>query len=174
MTANNTTALLMIDLQNDYFEDGLFPLWQAEQTKDRIIGLAQKVAQAGGQLIHVQHQADPAKGPAPFFNADTTGVQIHPDVLAAAPGAPVIVKRFADAFFETDLEDTLDRLGVTDIWVCGMMTQNCVTHTALSKTAEKYRVSVVADGCTTQTELLHHIAVHALSTRMSLVSTEAL
>ncbi len=57
----------------------------------------------------------------------------------------------------------------------GMMTQNCVTHTVLSKAAEKYRVSVLPDCCATATELLHKIALSALSIRMPLVpSTEAL
>ena len=70
---------------------------------------------------------------------------------------------------------TLKKLGVTDLLVCGMMTQNCVTHTAISKAAEKYNVSVLVDCCTTVSEILHMIALHALSTRVKLVpSSEAI
>jgi nicotinamidase-related amidase len=58
---------------------------------------------------------------------------------------------------------------VTELLVCGMMTQNCVTHTAISKSAEKYTVTVLSDCCTTVSEMLHHIALHALSTRVALV-----
>ena len=50
-----------------------------------------------------------------------------------------------------------------------MMTQNCVTHTAISKAAEKYNVSVLVNCCTTVSEILHLIALHALSTRVKLV-----
>ena len=66
-------------------------------------------------------------------------------------------------------EETLARLGVNELLVCGMMTQNCVTHTAISKSAEKYKVSILSDCCTTVNELLHHIALHAVSTRLPLV-----
>jgi nicotinamidase-related amidase len=56
-----------------------------------------------------------------------------------------------------------------------MMTQNCVTHTAISKAAEKYAVTVLTDCCTTVSEILHLIALHALSTRVKLLpSTEAI
>jgi len=51
------------------------------------------------------------------------------------------VKHFADSFEKTKLEETLAKLGVTELLLCGMMTQNCVTHTAISKAAEKYNVS---------------------------------
>jgi len=72
----------------------------------------------------------------------------------------------------TELEVTLQDLGVDELLVCGMMTQNCVTHTAISKQAEKYQVSIIQDCCTTVMELLHLIALNAVSTRMKLVSLE--
>jgi nicotinamidase-related amidase len=49
-----------------------------------------------------------------------------------------------------------------------MMTQNCVTHTAISRSAERYGVTILADACTTVSELLHLIALHAVSTRTKL------
>jgi nicotinamidase-related amidase len=48
---------------------------------------------------------------------------------------------FADSFEKTTLEETLAKLAVTEVLVCSMMPQNCVTHTAISKAADKYRVS---------------------------------
>ena len=65
--------------------------------------------------------------------------------------------------------------GVNELLVCGMMTQNCVTHTAISKAAEKYDVFILVDCCTTVDEMIHNIALHALSTRVKLLpSSEAL
>ena len=56
-----------------------------------------------------------------------------------------------------------------------MMTQNYVTHTEISKSAEKYKVSILTDCCTTVTPILHAIALHAVSTRVPLVlSNDAL
>jgi nicotinamidase-related amidase len=53
-----------------------------------------------------------------------------------------------------------------------MMTQNCVTHTAISKQAEKYKTAIIQDCCTTVSQMLHLIALNAVSTRMNLVSLE--
>jgi nicotinamidase-related amidase len=62
--------------------------------------------------------------------------------------------------------------GVDELLVCGMMTQNCVTHTAISKAAEKYKVSILPDCCTTVSEPIHLIALHAVSTRVPLISSK--
>jgi nicotinamidase-related amidase len=162
-------ALLLIDLQNDYFPGGLFPLWNTATTVASIkdaIGLAK---QKGVEVIHIQHIANPSMGIAPFFNKGSKGAEIHPEVLAAAPDAPVVVKEFADSFVQTNLEQVLDGRDVTELLVCGMMTQNCVTHTAISKSAEKYKCSILPDCCTTVSEMLHQIALHAVSTRVPLV-----
>lgn len=168
------TALLIIDLQNDYFAAGAFPLWQAEETKDRIVTFMHKAQAAGVEIIHVQHIADPALGLAPFFNQGTPGAEIPPDVLAAAPNAPIVVKTFADSFVKTTLEQVLSERGVSRLWVAGMMTQNCVTHTAISRSAEKYDVAILPDLCTTVSEMLHLIALHAVSTRMALTPSATL
>jgi nicotinamidase-related amidase len=110
-------------------------------------------------------------GIAPFFNQGTDGVKIHPRILELAPDAPVVVKEFADGFVGTSLDETLSNLGVTELLVCGMMTQNCVTHTAISKSAEKYKVCILPDCCTTVNEMIHNIALHAVSTRVPLVNS---
>ena len=166
------TALLVIDLQNDYFPDGKFPLWNAETTLANIESVIAKAKAKDMPVIHIQHIANPAQGIAPFFNENSEGVAIHPRILAAAPDAPIVIKHFADSFIDTTLEDTLSKLGVTELLVCGMMTQNCVTHTAISKSAEKYKVSIIADCCTTVDPMIHNIALHAVSTRVPLLNAD--
>jgi nicotinamidase-related amidase len=84
-----------------------------------------------------------------------------------------VTKSHADAFFETSLEATLRELGVDELLVCGMMTQNCVTHTAISKAADKYQVTILPDCCTTVSEILHKIALNAVSTRRALTPAAA-
>lgn len=170
-----TKALVVIDVQNDYFQGGAFPLWNAEATLANVESAIQRARAGGVPVVIVQHIADGSRGPAPFFNGGTPGAEVHPRILAAAPDAPVVVKGQADAFLGTTLGATLTELGATDLVLCGMMTQNCVTHTAISKSAEAYGVSILADGCTTVSELLHQIALHAVSPRVSLLpSSDAL
>jgi len=167
-----STALLVIDVQNDYFPGGSFPLWNADETLDRVEQAIATARQAGAPVVLIQHIADSSAGPAPFFNQGTSGVELHPRILAAAPDATVVAKSFADSFVQTELEEILSGLGVTEITVCGMMTQNCVTHTAISRSAEKYDVTVLIDACTTVSEILHLIALHALSTRVKLLPVD--
>ena len=117
-------ALIVIDLQNDYFPSGKFPLWNSEAILEKVESAIHKARAQGIPVVHVQHIANGEIGIAPFFNAGTSGAEIHPRILAAAPDAPVIIKEFADGFVNTGLEETLARLGVNELLVCGMMTQN--------------------------------------------------
>jgi len=166
-------ALLIIDIQNDYFPGGRYPLWNTEAALSNIEKAIHAAAAKSMAIILIQHVANPEKGISPFFNRGTEGAAIHPRILAAAPRAPVVVKEFADAFVKTNLEETLSKAGITELFVCGMMTQNCVTHTAISKSAEKYRVTILPDCCTTVDEMIHNLALHALSTRVALVDSSA-
>ncbi len=162
-------ALLIIDIQNDYFPGGAFTLWNTQATLENIQAAIRAARDQGIPVVHIQHVVDKGQGTAPFFNEGTEGVKVHAGVLEAAPDAPVVVKAFADSFEQTALEATLARLGTDELLVCGMMTHNCVTHTAISKAAEKYEVSVLSDCCTTVDETIHALALHALSTRVRLV-----
>jgi len=164
-------ALLVVDLQNDYFPGGKFLLWNTDVVLERIERAIERAKAQGIPVIIIQHIANSAAGIAPFFNQGTTGTEVHPHILAAAPQAPIVMKEYADSFVNTTLEETLAKLGATELLICGMMTQNCVTHTAISKSAEKYKVSILADCCTTVNEMLHNFALHAVSTRLPLVSS---
>ena len=170
---NNKKALIVIDLQNDYFPEGKFPLWN---TSAVLANIEEAISRANEQkipVIVVQHIANPALGVAPFFNKDSDGAVVHSRILELAPAAHIVIKEFADSFEQTNLEDILTELAVTELLICGMMTQNCVTHTAISKTAENYQVTVLVDSCTTVDEMIHNIALHALSTRVTLMDTKA-
>ena len=162
-------ALIIIDVQNDYFPAGAFPLADTDNALSAIEIAIDKAKSADVPVVIVQHIADVNAGVAPFFNPGTVGADIHPRILQLAPNAPVVIKHYADSFEQTNLADTLGRLDVTDLILCGMMTQNCVTHTALSLSAHNYQsITVLTDATTTVSPMLHAIALHALSTRVTL------
>lgn len=161
-------ALIVIDLQNDYFEGGKFPLWNTDAVLSNIKQAIAKANELNIPVIHVQHVADSSKGMAPFFNEGSTGVAIHDEIMAAAPNAPVVIKHFADSFLQTNLEEVLQQLGSEALLICGMMTQNCVTHTAMSDEAKKYQVNVLTDCCTTVDEMIHLIALNAMAPKINL------
>lgn len=158
-------TLLVIDIQQDYFPGGVLPLWQAEETEARIVAAIVAARAAGDRIVLVRHVSSAPKG---LFAADGPGIAIRPAILAAAGDAPVVTKRFADAFQETDLAHHL--AGTDDLLVCGMMTQNCVVFTALSRDADTYRVSVVGDLCTAPIEVVHRIALNAIGSKTKVVT----
>lgn len=166
-----TKALLLIDLQNDYFPGGAFSLWNTDAVLEAAEAAIDEAKARGVAIIHVQHIADPEAGMAPFFNEGTNGAQIHKRIRTAAPDAPIVVKHHADSFHQTTLAEELAKVGATELVIAGMMTQNCVTHTAISKAAEAYDVTVLTDCTTTVNEMLHMIALHALSTRVTLATS---
>lgn len=163
-------ALVIIDLQNDYFKGGNYPLHNADGVLANIKQAIKKAEEKQISVILIQHIVPSDAEPAPFFNQGTEGVKIHPEILAVAPNAPIVVKTFADSFEQTNLEQTLQQLSIDEIILCGMMTQNCVTHTALSKAAEKYDLSILEPCCTTIDMMINAIALKAISTRIPLVS----
>lgn len=169
---NETTALLVIDIQNDYMTGGKFPLWNAAECETRVVKLIGDCRRNGMPVILIQHVA--ASSAAPFFAPGTPGARITDTIRAAATDAPVVTKHFADSFYQTELEALLRKMGIKKILLVGMMTQNCVTFTALSKEAEKYNPEVLSDCCTTVSEMLHRIALNALAIRVPLKTTAEL
>lgn len=155
-----TRTLLVIDIQEDYFPGGVLPLWQAEETEARLVAAIGKARAAGDRIVLVRHVSTAAKG---LFAADGPGIAIRPAIRAAAGDAPVVTKRFADAFQETDLAEHLAGSGA--LLVAGMMTQNCVAFTALSRAADGWQVTVVGDLCTAPMEVVHRIALNALGSK---------
>ena len=164
-------ALIAIDIQNDYFPTGAYPLHDTQAVLERTVQAVRSAQAQGVPVVLVQHVA---RGPSPFFNAGTDGVQIHPLLREAAPNAPVVVKGHADSFLNTTLQTTLAAQGVDTLWLCGMMTHNCVTHTALSPQAQGYTVRVLEDLCTTVDPMIHAIAISALRDRVEVVGSDSL
>lgn len=164
-------ALVVIDVQNDYFEGGAFPLWGAEQALAATQRAVRGARAKGWPVVFVQHVAS---GPSPFFNPGTEGVKLHERLRTEAEReTPIVTKQHADAFEGTTLQQTLQGLGADELVLCGMMSHNCVTHTALSRRADDYRqVTVLTDASTTVSEILHLIAIKGLSTRVALATVD--
>nr|WP_284193763.1 cysteine hydrolase family protein [Vibrio zhanjiangensis] len=159
-----------MDIQNDYFPDGRFPLWNTDKILINTKELIAKANQQHVPVFLVQHISSAPKGMAPFFEKGSEGANIHPEIMAICPNAEVIQKQHADSFHQTHLEESLGKFDIDELLICGMMTQNCVTHTAISKKAEKYKVSIIEDCCTTTDKMIHKIALNAASPRIPLVT----
>lgn len=155
-------ALLVIDIQNDYFSEGAFPLENADAACQEAVKAINHARQQGWLIVGIQHIGE---RDSPFFKPGTEGVKLHPDILAALGDAPVITKKKADSFFGTPLEQLLRDQDITDLCLIGMMTQHCVTHTALSPQAQGMTVQILAKGCAAPTTALSNLALSGLAAR---------
>lgn len=156
------TALIVIDVQNEYFPHGNYPQHGVDEALQSV-KQAINYAQANDwSVVLVQHFMPEG---APLFQAGTDNVAIHADVLAAAADAPVVQKYHADSFLETNLDTVLKEQGVENIVICGIMTQNCVAYTAISPDAAQYDVKVLPAACCAPDPVVHGAALEAIRDR---------
>lgn len=158
-------ALIVIDIQNDYFPGGKYPLHQPEEAKQNTLSAMAIATEKGVPIIHIQHVVPAAAGEGLFFYEHSQGVEIHSDIFDAAPHAPVITKQHADCFEKTTLDEVLQSLGVEEILLTGMMTHNCVTHTALSPAAQRYNPKVIEPCTCTVDPIAHLLALDSMQVR---------
>ncbi len=143
------TALLIIDIQNDYFPGGTMELEGALAAGAK--ASAALAAFRAGKLpvFHVRHLS--VRPGATFFLPATEGAEIHPSVAPAA-GEAVIEKNFPNSFRATDLKARLDQAGVKQLVVAGMMTQMCVDSSVRAAADLGYKVTLLADACATRAQ----------------------
>lgn len=103
--------------------------------------------EAGLPVINVQHIA--LSPSATFFLPETHGAEIH-ETVSPVGGETVVVKRYPNAFRETNLDELLGEMGVTDLTVVGMMTHMCVDTTVRAANDKGYRVTLIGDACATK------------------------
>jgi nicotinamidase-related amidase len=105
-------ALLVIDLQNDYFPGGAMELEGAEAAAAKAAAALAKFREQGRPIIHVRHVS--VRPGSTFFLPGTPGAEIHAGVRPK-PGEAVIEKNFPNSFRGTDLQKQLEGLGVKDL-----------------------------------------------------------
>ena len=80
-----------------------------------------------------------------------------PEGLRPQPGDYTIIKPRWSAFFQTELDLILRRLGVRTVLLAGTTTPNCVRTTCYDANALDYNVVVLTDCCSSQTEEIQRV-----------------
>jgi nicotinamidase-related amidase len=140
-------ALLLIDIQNDYFPGGAMPLHEPLAAAANAALILSKFRERGEKIIHVQHIA--TRADATFFLPGTVGAEIHPSV-APQGDEVVVIKHFPNSFRETTLLQTLRDSKVDSLVIVGMMTHMCVDTTVRAASDLGFRCTLVADACATR------------------------
>jgi nicotinamidase-related amidase len=151
-------ALVLIDIQNDYFPGGKWTLSGIESAADNAARVLAAARAAGDVVVHVRHEFPTAD--APFFAPGSSGAQIHPKVRNRE-GEPVVLKHHVNSFRETDLKAILDRHGIDEVVVCGAMSHMCVDAGARAASDLGYKCVVVHDACATRDQEFEGVVVPA-------------
>ena len=142
-----STALVLIDIQNDYFPGGAAELVAPEKAlahAERALKLfrSKKLPVIHVQLINTRQGAS-------FFVPGTPGADIHPRLTPLAEES-LVIKHMPNSFFQTDLEAILRKLGVEQLVVCGMMSHMCIDTSVRAAKDLGFEVILLADACTTR------------------------
>ena len=142
-------ALLIIDIQNDYFPGGKMELEGADVAADNAARALDKFRRARAPIFHVRHLS--ARPGATFFIPGTAGAEIHERVRPSGDER-VIEKNFPNSFRATDLDKVLKSAGVKELVVAGMMTHMCVDASVRQAADLGYKVTLLGDACATRAQ----------------------
>lgn len=141
------TALILIDIQNEYFPGGWMPLHEPERAAENAAVLLAAARRRGLPVFHVRHIND--RENSTYFVPGTHGADIHAPVAPLA-GEPVIVKHRPNSFWGTDLQNMLSEVGARHLIICGMMSHMCIDTTVRAAADMGYAVTVAQDACATK------------------------
>ncbi|CAF3622799.1 unnamed protein product [Rotaria sp. Silwood1] len=151
-------ALIIVDIQNDYFPGGKWVPTGINAAADNAARLISSARASDDLIIHIRHEFP--TNDAPFFAKGSNGVQIHSKVQNRED-EHVIVKNHINAFRETKLKDILDRNEIRNIVICGAMNHMCID--AITRAAHDfgYNCILIHDACASRELQFNGITVPA-------------
>lgn len=166
-----STALIVVDIQNDYFPNGKMELRNPEKAASNAAKVLEWFRQnQKDNIFHVQHIAgDPGLG---FFLPDTEGAKIH-EAVQPLEQESIIKKQFPNSFLKTELESKLQEKVVNKVVIVGMMTHMYIDATVRAAVDLGYETTLIEDACATRelsyedkivpAEQVHYAFVSALA-----------
>jgi nicotinamidase-related amidase len=136
------TALLVIDIQNDYFPGGKMELEGAVEAAEKAADLLTCFREKKLPIIHIQHES--VKKGATFFLPETDGQKIN-DRVRPRENETIIVKNFPNSFIQTRLNEMLEDKKIKDLVITGMMTFMCVDATTRAATDMGFHCTLIDD-----------------------------
>lgn len=160
-------ALLLIDIQNDYFPGGGMELVGSSAAAARAGKLLRAFRERTLPVIHIQHVSE--RPGATSFLPDTPGVEIHESV-APNLGEAVFQKHYPNSFRETGLLEHLRNRQISHLTIAGMMTHMCVDTTVRAAADLGFTCVLAHDACATRALSFNGAAVSAESVQTAFLA----
>lgn len=163
-TKTAETAIIIIDMQNDFVDPkGALCVAGAKATIPAIDALAKYGRSKGWQVIHIVREHRPngldvdqprvplfTDGKPGYCVPGTWGCEIV-EGISIEPEDMRVVKFRNSAFFQTQLDLILRRMGVTRVILAGTQYPNCVRGTANDAMSLNYETICCLDACSAKT-----------------------
>ncbi len=159
-------ALIVIDIQNDYFEGGKMALHHSEQMLKQSNQLIAYADTHAYPVYIIQHISEETSS---FFVPGTEGVKLHP-ALHIPKDASIIQKHYPNSFRETTLHQVLQQEGISELIICGAMTHMCIDTTVRAGFDLGYNITLISDACTTRDLLFDEHKVDAVDVQTAYLS----
>ncbi|NOY14756.1 MAG: cysteine hydrolase [bacterium] len=177
-SSNSETAILLIEVQNQWTEKGLYNFLIKNQLESRnvlenISNLVKRGRRQGIKIIHAPLIVDPAnkKGWLAYltfgrvFTKGTRRAKIADGVFEK--GDIIVKGRYAfDAFVGSDLEEILAKNNIKTVFVGGFLTDQCVAKTIRTMIKKGLEAYLVADCTATVNDFLQKRAEKSLAGRV--------
>ena len=161
------TALLIIDVQNDYFPGGKMTLDNAEQAGKNTKEVLEYFRKNNLPVVHIRHIS--TNEGAAFFLPGTPGAEIS-SLVSPQAKEKVITKHFPNSFRETDLLEYLQSKKIKNLVITGMMTDVCVESTTRAAFDFGFSNTIIGDATATRDRELDHKTVKAEEVQKSFLA----
>lgn len=152
------TALLLLEIQNDYFPNGRIPLEKSVEAAMKAQAVLQAFREKKLPIIHVQHIS--TLPDAAYFLPCTKGAEFYSSVLPAK-GETIIKKHYPNSFKDTSLLAHLHKNQIHHLVICGMMMHMTVDATVRAASDFGFHCTLLHDTCTAKSLEFNHTVISA-------------
>ncbi|PHS58016.1 MAG: cysteine hydrolase [Sulfurimonas sp.] len=159
-------ALIVIDLQNDYFHGGRMELQEINKALENTNKLLEFARKQNYKIYFIQHFS--IKEGATFFVPNTKGVELNKNLNIQ--NEIIIKKNYPNSFRETKLKNELEKEKIESLIICGAMTHMCIDTTVRAGFDLGYKITVANDACATRDLQFNNEIIRAKDVHNSFMS----
>jgi nicotinamidase-related amidase len=153
----DSTALILIDIQDFYFPGGSLPLVKPEVAAQKAANLLAWFRENKKLVVHIGHLAK-------------SGTDFS-DFVKPLSGEKVIMKKEVNAFLNTGLDQYLRENHIRKLILCGMQTHMCLEGATRAAHDLGYQCTVAGDACATRDLTWKETTVKAADVQASTLAT---
>ena len=153
----DSTALILIDIQDFYFPGGAAELAKPEKAVERAKMILNYFRKNDGLIVHVRHEFEP-------------GGDIH-KLVKPIEGEKVFSKKEVNCFLGTGLNEYLQDNGIKYVVLAGMQTHMCLEAGTRAAHDFGYKCTVIGDACATRDLVFKNDTINAIDVHLATLAT---